>query len=196
MMSFSPRLAASALTVASLCLAGSAQAAPQAAKSTTVDVWEGTMPGVAPAEERAKQKEGTIETKDAHNAPDTVVFNVTHPTLEIVHAPRASPTARRSSSRQAVASASWPTPTRAQGSQPGLPRMGSRRSFSSTASTPCPMICRRGVWRPGAVVRGPVAVQRPLEREGRPARRLPACRRKCRPSDRSSRTPSPTASRR
>lgn len=42
------------------------------------------MPGVAPAEERAKQKEGTIETKDAHNAPDTVVFNVTHPTLEIV----------------------------------------------------------------------------------------------------------------
>lgn len=84
MMSFSPRLAASALTVASLCLAGSAQAAPQAAKSTTVDVWEGTMPGVAPAEERAKQKEGTIETKDAHNAADTVVFNVTHPTLEIV----------------------------------------------------------------------------------------------------------------
>lgn len=83
MMSFSPRLAASALTVASLCLAGSAQAAPQAAKSTTVDVWEGTMPGVAPAEERAKQKEGTIETKDAHNAADTVVFNVTHPTLEI-----------------------------------------------------------------------------------------------------------------
>ena len=87
MKRFSPRLAATALTLASLCLVRSAQAAPQAAqaaKSTTIDVWPGTMPGVAPAEERSKQKEGSIETKDAHNAPDTVVFNVTHPTLEVL----------------------------------------------------------------------------------------------------------------
>jgi len=83
MKRFSARLAA-ALTAASLCLTGSALAAPQASTSTIIDVWPGTMPGVAPAEERAKQKEGSIETKDSHYAPDTVVFNVTHPTLEIV----------------------------------------------------------------------------------------------------------------
>jgi acetyl esterase/lipase len=78
------QLAATALGVASLCLARPVQAAPQGANSTTIDVWPGPMPGVAPMEERAKQKEGSIETKDAHNAPDTVVFNVTHPTLEVV----------------------------------------------------------------------------------------------------------------
>lgn len=75
-----------------LALAGVTACAttPPAIKSSFIDVWPGAMPAIAPQSERAKQIERSMETKDSHDAPDTVVFNVTHPTLEVVRPTTAS----------------------------------------------------------------------------------------------------------
>lgn len=56
----------------------------QAKISAKIDVWPGTMPAIAPKAERDKQVEVSVETKDRHGSPDTVFFNVTRPTLEVV----------------------------------------------------------------------------------------------------------------
>jgi acetyl esterase/lipase len=68
--------AIAALLATSLCVAAPVNA--------ILDVWPGPVHGLVPDSERAKQQEGTLQTKDRHDSPDTVVWNVTHPTLEVV----------------------------------------------------------------------------------------------------------------